>query len=219
MADTRDASPRELTNVLHMEESIPQRPDGAVSYSARYRQRSKCYECILSEDGVALAKATTSRVRAIAYLDLGVRDWDVSVAYFAFRAHDVDKLEIKHDIPYFMLEAVKKYIADRDFARKSIWAARPTTESICKSMRRRAFNGGALCRGREENIYSHGMAWANGRLFRLPQTTHGGVGMSGIEISYYLLDACAIRGFLYCGGPVLYVFEVGPPLPFLGEAE
>ena len=79
MEDTHEAFPRELTNVLHMAESLPQRPDGAVSYTTRYRQSSTWCKGRPFADGVAMAKVPRV-VRATAYRDLGVRDWHVSMA-------------------------------------------------------------------------------------------------------------------------------------------
>ena len=117
MADTPESFARELTRAIHMAESLPIRPDGAVSYTASYRKSSTGYKGRLITDGVSMAQSPM-RVRAVAYRDLGLRDWDVSMAYFAFSAHAVYKLEIKRDIPYFRLETVKKYTVDMDFPHK-----------------------------------------------------------------------------------------------------
>ena len=162
MEDSHEAFARALTQIIHMEESLPHRSGGAVAYATRYRQRSTGYKGRPLEDGVAMAKAPR-RARAIAYRYLGVRDWDVSMVYFAFDAQAVDKLAIKKAIPYFRLETVKKYIVDRDFFRKSIRETMPATESVWETTRRKVFNGGAICRGYEDNIYLNGLAWANGR--------------------------------------------------------
>ena len=140
MEASHESFTRELTKILHMAASTPQRSDGSVSYKTRYRQSSTGYQGRLFADGVAMANAPR-RVRAIAYRDIGVCDWDVSMAYFTFAAQAIDKLAIEQDGPYFRLETVKKYISDRDCVRKSISETRAATESVCKTMRRKVFNG------------------------------------------------------------------------------
>ena len=116
----------------------------------------------LFAEGVALSKAPRA-IRAIAYSDLAVRDWDVSMAYFTFASQAVDKLQIDHDSPYFRLETVKAYIRSKETVYESMKNTREITAPCCKAMCRKVFNGGAIPHGYESNKYLQGFTSSKGR--------------------------------------------------------
>ena len=167
MATTRDSFIRELTKINVHSRTAKYRPDGTVSYSTRYRKSSTGYKGGLFAEGVSLSKAPRA-IRAIAYTDLAVRDWDVSMAYFTFASQAVDKLQIYQDSPYFRLETVKAYIRSKETVYESLKNTRDATTPFCKDMCHKVFNGGSICQGYEGNKYLQGFTSSRGQLTYAP---------------------------------------------------
>ena len=155
LTTTHDAFIRELAKIIDHTRTAKNRPGGVVSYSTRYRQSSTGYKGRLFAEGVALSKAPRA-IRAIAYSDLDVRDWDVSMAYFTFASQAVDKLMIDQDNPHFRLETVKAYIRSKETVYESMKNTREITTPCCKTMCHKVFNGGSICPGYESNKYLQG---------------------------------------------------------------
>ena len=98
---------------------LPRYDEGLAKYTTKYGRRSAG-----GYSGRLFAKNTSPqqaprRIREIAYQGLGVRDWDVQSAYFAFAYQDVAKLRPKLQDPAFQLSTVKRYLEDR----KSAWGS------------------------------------------------------------------------------------------------
>ena len=162
-----DAFTRELTKINEYARTANDRGDGVVSYFTRYRQSSTGYKGRLFAEGIALSKAPRA-IRAIAYTDLAVRDWDVSMAYFTFASQAVDKLQIYQDSPYFRLETVKAYIRSKETVYESLKNTRDATTPFCKDMCHKVFNGGSICQGYEGNKYLQGFTSSRCQLTYAP---------------------------------------------------
>ena len=113
-----DSFRMELTKINRLTCAAKSRPGGVVSCTAKYRRSSTGYMGRIFADGVALARAPRG-IREVAYRDLTVRDWDVSMAYSTFASQAVDKLAVNQEIPYFRLSAGNPYIQSRETLRKS----------------------------------------------------------------------------------------------------
>ena len=136
-------------------------------YFTRYRQSSTGYKGRLLAEGIALSKAPRA-IRAIAYTDLSVRDWGVSMAYFTFASQAVDKLQICQDSPYFRLETTKAYIRSKETVYESLKNTRAATTPCCKDMCHKVFNGGAISQGYEGDKYLQGVTSSRGQLTFAP---------------------------------------------------
>ena len=131
MTNTHDAFVREITKINEHTRTAKYRPGGEVPYATRCRQISTCYNGRLLAEGVALSKAPRA-IRAIAYSDLDLRDWCVSMAYFTFASHAVGKLMIDQDIPYFRLEAAKAYILSKETVYESMMNMRGLQRPVAR---------------------------------------------------------------------------------------
>ena len=97
---------------------LPRYGDGLVKYTTKYGRIAGGYSGRLFAKNTSPQQAPR-RIREFAYQGLGVRDWDVQSAYFAFAYQDVAKLRPKLQDPAFQLSTVKRYLEDR----KSAWAS------------------------------------------------------------------------------------------------
>ena len=136
-----------------------------VKYDTTYGHSSTGYKGRLFAKDISLQMAPR-RIREIAYDGLGVRDWDVSSAYFNFALQAVEKLRIKIPRAHFQLETVRSYIDDRQGAWKSLTSATKTyTDVESKYIFSSVFSGSATPKELANNAILRGIS-REGRVVR-----------------------------------------------------
>ena len=117
-----------------------------VKYDTTYGHGSTGYKGRLFAKETSLQMAPR-RIREIAYDGIGVRDWDVSSAYFTFALQAVEKLRIQIQHPHFQLATVRRYIDDRHGAWKSLTLqSKKTTQTKKANISSRAYSADPLYR-------------------------------------------------------------------------
>ena len=148
---------RESLKLLRYASSIPMGVDGTVRYVTRYSQSSSGYRGRVYAQGVALSKAPR-RLRQISYDGMGVRDWDVEMAYFTLATQIVDKLRIQIKCPYFNMDTLRLYIRDKH----AVWGSLREHGDISNDERKRlcnaVFSGGAVAEKYMANAYIQNIA-------------------------------------------------------------
>ena len=136
---SQDSQMRELAKLLQHTDTLCDTADGNVEYTTRYKQSNSGYKGRLYAKCVALSKAP-KRIRQIAQSGLGIREWGVRMAYFAFSAHDVDKLKVQLQSPYFRPNTTKLYTRERKTIWDSLRRVEGPSNAECKRLRGAVFN-------------------------------------------------------------------------------
>ena len=140
--------------------------NGIVKYNATYGQSSTGYKGRLFAKDISLQMAPR-RIREIAYEGMGVRDWDVSSAYFNFALQAVQKLRINIPHSHFQLATVRRYIDDKQGAWKSLTTdtKQKLTDVECKYIFTSVFSGSTVPKEFATNDILRGI-YREGRVIR-----------------------------------------------------
>ena len=118
--------------------------EGHAVYTTKYARSKEGFQGRVYAKGVALSKIPR-RVRQVAYTGIGVRDWDIEMAYFTFAVQVADKLHPILNCPHFQMDTLRLYIRDRKFIWDSIKSTNNClSNSDCKQLCIAVFNGGAI---------------------------------------------------------------------------
>ena len=153
------------TRYLDHVRTIPKEDSGLVEYGATYGQSSTGYK------GRRFAKNISTQMaprilRGIAYEGVVVRDWDVESVYFSFALQAVGELKIKTPHANFQLEAVRKYLGDRQNAWESLTSEKETyADAECKFIFTSVFCGSDIPNDLEANALLMGIS-REGRVCR-----------------------------------------------------
>ena len=107
------------------------------------------------------------RIREIAYEGMGVRDWDVSSAYFNFAIQAVQKLRINITHSHFQMATVRRYVSDKQGAWNTLTTEtkQKITDVECKYIFTSVFSGSNIPKEFATSDILRGIS-REGRVFR-----------------------------------------------------